>query len=375
VSRYSLGHVSDHALKLDLIAHAVRERECMAAFVARIAEFRARKLYVPAGYSSMYAYCIHELHLSEQAAYKRIFAAKAARRFPEIFEALADGRLSLTAVVLLARHLTQDNVGELLAAASHRTTREIEALLAERFPSPDLPTRIVELSPPAPMMNIEPAAISENCSSNGSSLESATHSMTPNRPSAASVQELSGRLSARKVDEPSAPARVTPLAPGRFGMQVTITQEARDLLRHAQELLGYDVRLDDVAQVIELALAELVRALEKRKFCATENPRRGSARPLEGSRYVPSAVKRRVWERDGGQCTFVNGTGQRCPERASIEFDHRRELARGGLATVDNVRLLCRAHNQYAAEQTFGGEFMRNKRHSAVEARKQTRAG
>ena len=56
-----------------------------------------------------------------------------------------------------------------------------------------------------------------------------------------------------------------------------------------------------------------------------------------------------------------------------VEFDHIEAFARGGHATVDNVRLLCRAHNGYEAERTFGAEFMRHKRLAAAEARAETK--
>jgi hypothetical protein len=62
-------------------------------------------------------------------------------------------------------------------------------------------------------------------------------------------------------------------------------------------------------------------------------------------------------------CTFVSETGKRCDSRDFIEFDHVDPVARGGLATVDGMRLLCRAHNQFAAESTFGTAFMESTRH------------
>ena len=80
-------------------------------------------------------------------------------------------------------------------------------------------------------------------------------------------------------------------------------------------------------------------------------------------------MKRAVWERDQGQCTFVSETGHRCESRKRLEFDHVVEVARGGEATVEGIRLRCRAHNQYTAERTFGAEFMRHKRIAAAEGR------
>ena len=146
MGKYSLSHVSDAALARDLAAAVAGDRASTAILLAHIAEFDARKLYVPAAHPSMYSYCVHELKLSEEAAFKRIHAARAARRFPAIFGAVADGRLHLSAVVMLALHLTPENGAELLTAATHRSKAEIEKLLAERSPRPDLPEQVVPMS-------------------------------------------------------------------------------------------------------------------------------------------------------------------------------------------------------------------------------------
>ncbi len=76
-------------------------------------------------------------------------------------------------------------------------------------------------------------------------------------------------------------------------------------------------------------------------------------------------MKREVWQRDGGQCTFVSDRGQRCGARTRLEFDHATPVARGGEATVANLRLRCRAHNQHAADRAFGAGFMERKRREA----------
>src|SRR6267142_3609869 len=93
----------------DLIAQVkalVRcEREARACLIAHLAELDARRLYLGAGFSSLFTYCCEVLHLSEPAAYNRIEAARAGRRFPTIVRMLGEGSLSLAAVRLLASHL------------------------------------------------------------------------------------------------------------------------------------------------------------------------------------------------------------------------------------------------------------------------------
>jgi hypothetical protein len=167
---------------------------------------------------------------------------------------------------------------------------------------------------------------------------------------------------------------VAPIAPQRFGLQLTMNQATHDKLRHVQALLGHQIPSGDVVQVLDYALDAAIERLEKRKLAATQRPRPKGRRPAAGKRTVPARVKRAVWARDSGRCTFVSETGRRCPARKCLEFDHIEEVARGGEASVQDIRLRCRAHNQYQAECTFGAGFMEQKREEArraAEARRQ----
>ena len=342
VSTYSLSHVSDSILMRDLAALVARDRATTAALLAHLAEVDARRLYVPVGYASMYLYCMRELHMSEDVAFKRIRVARLAREFPAIFEAVAEGRLGLSAVLLLGPHLAAGASGELLVAAAHKSNAEIELLLAERFPRPDLPTLVqgvAEARPAAPMSH-----------------------------SGLAVRPLRNETPASGLAmEPPAPrARLAPLSPGRFAVQVTLDQDEYQDLRRAQELLGHVLPSGDAARVIGRALRLLVATLEKQKFAQTATPRarrRGAA-----GRTIPAQVRRMVAKRDGGRCTFVGTNGRRCGERKLLEFDHMDPVARGGEATTDRIRPRCRAHNQYDAECTFGAGFMREKREAAQAA-------
>jgi hypothetical protein len=358
---YSLSHLRDQDLLRDLRAMVGRERTATAALLAHIAEVDARRLFAPAGYSCMYDYCVRELRLSEDAALKRIRAARAARRFPAVFGALACGRLHLSGVALVAKYLTSEHVNpdsaaELLSATEKKTCSEIEMLLAERFPRPDLPA------------GVEP--LHGNRVWSGQTLLAA-------RPVDASsnsgARDPAGAPpAARPAADPAPWARVKPLSPERFALQVTIGQETRDKLEYAKALLGHAVPPGDLAGVLDRALDALVERLEKQKFAATSRPRaqRSSADP----RHIPAQVKRTVWERDGGRCTFVGEGGRRCDERSRLEYDHVDPVACGGEATVQGIRLRCRAHNLYEAACAFGAGFMENRRAVARQERDAARA-
>ena len=159
---------------------------------------------------------------------------------------------------------------------------------------------------------------------------------------------------------------MTPLTPQRFAIQVTVQPGTHDKLRYAQELLGHAVPTGDVAQVLDRALDALIGQLERQRFAATSQPgpRHGSPK----GHHIPADVRRTVWQRDGGQCTFVSDRGRRCEARTRLEFDHVTPFARGGTATREQIRLRCRADNQLATERIFGAGFMHGKR-EAVRAR------
>ena len=165
---------------------------------------------------------------------------------------------------------------------------------------------------------------------------------------------------------------MAPLSAERFALQVTIGQGTHDKLEYAQALLGHAVPSGDLAAVLDRALDALIAGLEKQKFAATTKPR--PQRTAADPRHIPAQVKRAVWERDGGQCSFTSAGGQRCEARARLEYDHVDPVACGGEATVDGIRLRCQAHNLYEAECAFGAGFMASKREAARQAREEARA-
>ena len=341
---YALGHLPDAVLHRDLKKLAARERETSADVLAHIAEVDFRKAYVPEAYDSISAYCVGELRLSEDAAAKRIQVSRAGRLCPAIFAALAEGHVHLSGLVLLAPHLTPENTAELLAAATHKRKSEIERLVAERFPKL-----------PSPMLLVpSPSAAGPGEHAPG---HAAGHEMTGSS---------GGEHAPGHVHEC---ARVTPVAPQKFVLQLTMDGSTHDKLRYAQELLGHQVPDGDIATVLDRALDLLVERLERTRFGITDRPGRPGATPAPGSHYVPAHVKRVVVKRDECRCAYVSESGRRCEARKRLEFDHEVPVARGGESTVENVRLRCRAHNQYEAERTYGAEFMRRKREASAERR------
>ena len=306
-------NLSDAALVAEVRSLAGRQREASAHLIAHLAELDARRLYLGAGFSSLFTYCTEVLRMSEAEAYNRIEAARAARKFPLVLDLLANGSLNLTTVRLLASHLTGENHLELITAASGKSRRAVEELLASSFPWPDVASSVRKL--PAPRL-VPP--------------------QVPARPAAATTHPV-----------------VAPLAPDRYQIRFTASAATCEKLRLAQDMLRHAVPTGDTAEIIDRALSVLLEELAKKKFAATDRPRtsRGAA---PGSRYVAAKVRRAVWIRDGGRCAFVSKGGRRCNARAFVEFHHLDPYGVGGEATVDTMELRCRAHNHYEAEIFYG---------------------
>ncbi len=345
----AVAQLSDPELLARVTQLARREWEATAALIAHLAELDARRLYLAEGCSSLFTYCTQVLHLSEHAAYGRIEAARAVRKFPIILEMLAEGSVTLTAVGLLAPHLTPENHRDLLDMARHVSKRQVEELIARLRPQPPVPASIRKLptANPAPARSPAPAE--------GAALAAALP------PGAASPPRQSGDAhppAAPLLSSPApAPPRpraavVAPLAPGRYKVQFTASAETYEKLRLAQALLRHQIPDGDLGQVFDRALTALLAELTRKKCAATGRPRKGRG-PAPGSRYIPAEVKRVVWVRDGGRCAFVGRTGRRCAEENFLEFHHVVPYAAGGKPTPDNIQLRCRAHNGYEAERHF----------------------
>src|SRR5688572_21345820 len=134
MTRYDLSSLSDSHLMTSLHEVVATDRRTTAALLAHLGEVDRRHLYADEAFSSMFDYCVRRLNMSEGTAYKRIGAARAAGQYPLILEKVAGGELHTTGIELLAPRLTQDNHAELLAAAANKSKRQIQEMLAARFP-------------------------------------------------------------------------------------------------------------------------------------------------------------------------------------------------------------------------------------------------
>jgi hypothetical protein len=428
----------------------------LAALLAHLAEVEARGLHRTRACATLYTYCIYELRMSEDAAYRRVGAARLVKRFPVLFGAIERGELHLTALLLLGPYLTDANVAEVVARAKFRTKKEVVKLVRLLSPLPDVPSRIEPLgleghrpAPRAtwsnlmaarcPVRELQPDERPGNWlppTAGDESVAVDRNDSTTTESDLATLAQDASTTPAGLFEQPApAPARSEGTGtnldgPQRFKVQFTATEEYVALVEEAKALLAHALPRADLAEIHLRAIRTLVAELKKRKFAtstkrtlekaATELPdsvpsahvaassraeavasiearplppfvpaerrqrdsdlprrrdaepprqrdleppqQRDSEAPRVRDRYLPAAVRRAVFERDGNRCAYVDERGERCREISRLEFHHHEAFAHGGPATLDNLSLYCAAHNALAAEQDFGRDFARTKR-------------
>jgi len=357
----------------ETIEFTKQERWVTARLLVRLAAVEKRELYAPLGYSSMWEYCLSELGMSEESAGRRLWAARKCHEFPALFDALSDDRIHMTAIHTLAPHLRADNANELIDAASGRTKAQLLDWLACRFPRPAVPTVIQSVGAPAHEASLSFTPVSPTCTPEAPVSSAIQEAPTEHVHDSHSLASVPVPSTAPKPPTSQVPlrdrAQVDPLNAEQVKVQFTMSRHVLAKMQQAQDLLGHQVPRNDIAALFEKLLDMAIPALEKKKFAATDHPRTPREQKSTSARTIPAHVQREVWKRDGGRCTFKSATGRRCACTRGLEYDHVKPVALGGEATIENVRILCRKHNQLEAERRLGASFMRAKRGTAKRRR------
>jgi hypothetical protein len=391
----SLPRLDDHALRERFTVLVANDRQTTAELLRCIDEIDRRKLWAEDACGSMFAWCMEFYHMSESMVSKRIRAARTARAYPLVFEMVERGELHLTGVTQLAAHLTEENHRAVLTRAKHLTMREIEHLVAELAPKPDVVSRIVKLPGRAAPMegkqeSMQPAdgQRKTHTASTSSEADQLLPNESPGLQLSSAPEPVALPASATKTSGKRL-GHVAPLSPRRFKVEITIGEETHDTLRQLQDLLSHQIPSGDPALVIERALEDLLEKTLKTKAAMTDRPRKAAPkRNVERServqtgrraaggatsqrsettsgtrtRAIPAEVKRKVWQRDVGSCAFTDGKGRRCAQKRFVEYHHKVPYARGGEHQIENIELRCRAHNLLEAERDYGVAFMAAKR-------------
>ena len=383
MTAHDLSQLDVQALAARLSSLAGQERNVQADFLLHLDELDRRGSFAELGYPSLWEYCLRALHLREGAAGRRIGAMRVLRRFPQLEGALRDGRLCLTTLCVLGPVLTTENVERVAGEAAFKTKAQVEAVAAGVKPRAVAGDGLRRL--PTQLAVGRAGSLPLECESALSELAAASSQAAASERAAASAgSPLRAPLSFTPPPR-SAPAEVCAVAAEVWSLRVTLDVEAKRNLELLTALLSHKIPNGSLAAVLKEAVACAIEMHGRRKGAvALKQARKAVARPEtpvnragadEGlgkglpasratplraapSRTVPASVRRAVWTRDGGCCTFAAPDGTRCGSSWKLELDHVVAHSLGGEPTVENIRLRCRTHNVLHAQVTFGRAHM-----------------
>ena len=153
----------------------------------------------------------------------------------------------------------------------------------------------------------------------------------------------------------------------KYELRFTVSEEVMKKYQEVQALLSgkypreirMETLLDEVLEIFLERKSPKRRQERRVKRAEKKQEAQEVVQSPSKSRYIPQAVKDRVFLRDGGRCTFVSAEGVRCDSRHDLEVDHIVPFGKGGSRNISNLRMLCSCHNQYAAYKEYGEAHMK----------------
>ena len=399
-----------------------RGNELTAELLAHLAEFDERRLYLELGFSSLFAYCTEALGFCETTAGRRIAAARVVRKFPEVLAQVARGELHLSALCALGPHVNRENAAELFCLCQGKSRRRVDELLAARFPKPEVRDLIRRLPNPGRISQENEVSRLDSTLArvtDSAQRRVTDGAAKPAQGTAAAGSSVEPEAVRKREPEPLATdrfgvhftvdaefldllERVRGLARHRLpngdlmslmrrGLEAYLRELEKERFgiggksrstRGASSKIGHNTGASGLSDGgmpanraggngagADCTTRERVHppggcgvepsdvpsdgGESARNKAATE----GSSGTTNGH-YVSAAVRRQVYVRDERRCTFVSRDGRRCGAREFLEIDHIQPRALGGVATVGNLRLRCRAHNQEYARRCFGKQYI-----------------
>lgn len=332
-----------------------KEKRNLAALLVHLAEYDMRRLFRDAGYPSLFAYCVKSLGYDENTAYRLITAGRVVKHYPAACALIASGDLTLTAILVLSPVLTDENSERLLSQVKGKSRRELETIVAGIAPLPSRPDFVqpYRIAPEGWMKSADVAPNYVLADPGGGS-----------RPS-----EEKASTVLINATEPREWQAVIPLSLDRVRIGFDAALGLLQLLDRAKKVLSHKYPDGKIEDILRDALELLLDRRDPERKYARKFGEPGAIsvpneqEPLEprflkawkAGRYIPASVKRSVWQRDDGRCSFRFEEGNICGSKEGLEFDHVRPFAKGGRSeSPRNVRLLCRLHNRMASEFVFG---------------------
>lgn len=332
-----------------------RERKVTLALLEHLHEIERKKLYLELGYGSMFKYVTVHLKYSEPAALRRMRAARCLGRVPRLHVLLESGDVNPTTLSMVAKYLKPENSESIIGAIRGKSRRDVERYVAGLEPRAALPPDRVRLIAVPTTAVLRPAS------------QESTRPLDAAAPQVTVAGDGKKSASADMVSVTEA-ARSAPVALPADTMQFmrmarvefTAHEALMAKLEHVRSLVSHRLPANaSMEQLIDFIADYVIEREdhEKRRERREKRKANGSAGRVsngaDNPRQIAARVRDEVFVRDK-QCAYVSPDGRRCESTHVLQVDHIRPVARGGGATIENLRLLCAQHNRLEAERVMG---------------------
>ena len=369
-----------------------KERNIHIQVLHHLGEINSRKLYLKLGFSSLFDYAVKELGYSEGAAYRRIKAMKLCRDLPDIESRLQSGRLSLSSACQLQAFFEKQAKKIKAEKSTEEIKREIQETNKEGLKTKDKSAARVLNTSQANITTHQEYSIRDK----KESIPTPSLSVEKKQELVRKAEGCSTRATMKLLSEAD-PSLSIPkeqirfLGKGKVEIKFVIDEschkkleELKSLLSHKNPVLSHrellsilleealkkhdprrkKVRKTSVSKEIVTFPQKLEEAYYSKKAWTRKSDKPAPSTPPQKGKYrskakkinraIPSYLRKHIWERDEGQCTYVYPeTKRKCSSKHLLQVDHIKPFSLGGKSEASNLRLLCAGHNQFRSEKTF----------------------
>ncbi len=316
----SLTQISNQELISRMEKLVRTERKITHLVLLHIVEIEDRKLYAKLGYDGMYSYLTKGLGYSESSAYRRLQSARLLRKVPEIAVKVEEGKLNLSQLTQVQKSLREQTPSggqaltpsatlEVLEKIENKSAFETEKVLASEF---NRPVQVHEAVRPQKddSVRIELTFTKEQFAELEQAKSLLSHVCHEGNWSEV-ISQLAKEFNRKKLS----PAKVV----------MGNVEKNNDLTKTQTEKLQSKQR-------------QLTQSFATKKSQEAKRPRQ----------YISIEIKRALFKKSNGCCEFTDQkTGKRCDSKYQLQIDHIRPWSLGGSNQIENLRLLCRTHNNF----------------------------
>ncbi|MDZ4678174.1 MAG: HNH endonuclease signature motif containing protein [Oligoflexia bacterium] len=281
-----------------------------------------RRIFADYGYSNIYKFGIKELGYTEAETQIRVTSSRLLGEIPELELKLNEGKLSLSTVSMANTLFNREKKAE----NAFTLDKKIEVL--KNFENKSVKECEKEIFKVATVIPVPPEKVRQ--------VSNETAQMTINVP----LEFLDEIETLKNIYSKSHPGITT------AELLALLVKKETQKLDPAREPRKYK----------QTKVQDNVQGGGQTDFQA--KVQRGVSGTYEKFGAPTAFQKRQVWQKYQSQCSFQTFDGKRCDSKYGLEIDHIQPKALGGDTSLENLRLLCKAHNQKAAIDIFGFTHM-----------------